>query len=199
MYKRSPFSFFRAAVLVPLALACVVADATPRADAASLAPSSAPRPAQAELARLATLQGRWSVRQSLWTDPAGPPAIDQGTATFTAVLGGRHLRQELRIDASGKPFQGLGYLGYDDASGQYDSIWMDVNFGGVIVAHGSYDPARKAYTFDGSVADPKRHGARSPLREVLRMKDADHFTCEYYERHAGREALAVRLEYARLK
>jgi hypothetical protein len=31
------------------------------------------------------------------------------------------------------------------------------------------------------------------------VKGADHFTFEYYERHAGRERLATWLEYARLK
>lgn len=191
-------SFFpcAAAALVSLALSCSVAYGRPSTDVGDVVSPSAGHPGQA---RLATLQGRWSVRQSLWTNPAGPPAVDDGTATFTAVLDGRHLRQELRIDSPGKPFQGLGYFGYDDTSGQYDSLWMDINFGGVIVAHGSYDPARKTYTFTGAAPDPKRRGATNPLREVMRVKDADHFTCEYYERHAGRETLAVRLEYARVK
>lgn len=142
------------------------------------------------------LTGRWSVRQSLWTDPAKPPAIDRGMATFTPILAGHHLRQELRVD-SDKPFEGLGYLGYDQFSGDYGSLWMDVNFKGVIVAHGGYDAAAKTFTFLGQGPDAK--GATIPLREVLRIQDADHFTYEYFERHGGKEDLAVRLEYARAK
>lgn len=112
---------------------------------------------------------------------------------------GRHLRQELRVDEPGKPSQGLGYLGYDDAAGTSDSLWMDVNFNGVILARGSYDAAPQAYTFRGAAPDPGRPATTIALREVMRLRDADHFTKAYYERHASKEALAVRLEYTRTK
>ncbi|MDO1527860.1 DUF1579 family protein [Fulvimonas sp. R45] len=146
--------------------------------------------------RLDWLAGRWNVRQSFWTDPARAPAVDTGTAVFTRVLEGRHLRQEVWID-SAKPFHGLGYLGYDAAAHRYDSLWMDVNFGGVVIAHGDCDPAGRACTFLGAV--PGAHGSGVPVREVLQVADADHFSYAYYERHAGREVLTVKLDYARVK
>ena len=195
MRKRSRFM-----LSLPAAAAAVMLAVGPVYGRAS---SDAPAPARAalgpELERLNALAGRWTVRQSMWTDPAKPPAVDHGVATLTPVLGGRHLRQDLRLDSPTGSFQGLGYLGYDPATQRYDSLWMDVNFTGMILAHGSYDPARQVYTFMGAVPDPKQGGATSPLREVLRVKDRGHFTYEYYERHDGAERLAVRLEYARVK
>jgi len=149
-------------------------------------------------ARLAALAGRWTVRQTLWTASDKPPAVDEGTAVFTIVLAGHHLRQELRVD-SATPFEGLGYIGYDEAMGRYDSVWMDVNFGGVILAHGDYAPARATYTFVGAVPDPAKRGGTMPLREVMHVADADHVTYDYYETHGDKEALAVRLEYTRVK
>lgn len=146
--------------------------------------------------RLDWLVGHWSVRQSFWTDPAKAPAIDTGSAVFTAVLDGRHLRQDLRID-SAKPFRGLGYLGYDEAAGRYDSLWMDVNFGGVVVAHGSCEASGHACRFLGAMSG--KHGAVVPVREVMEIADADHFSYAYYERRDGREALTVRLDYTRAK
>ena len=148
------------------------------------------------LLRLNALAGHWSVRQSMWTDPAKPPAVDRGEAIFTPVLGGRHLRQELRIDSPRGTFHGLGYLGYDGATHRYDSLWMDVNFTGMILAHGAYDPSAHVYELKGAMPDP-HHAGTVPLREVMRWQDADHFSYEYYEQHEGREMLAVRLEYAR--
>jgi hypothetical protein len=143
------------------------------------------------------LAGRWNVRQSFWTDAAKPPAIDTGSAVFTSVLEGRHLRQELTI-ASAKPFHGLGYLGYDDAAGRFDSLWMDVNFGGVMLAHGECDAGRRSCTFLGTM--PGTHGdVPVPVREVMQIDDADHFSYAYYERHGGREVLTVKLDYVRLK
>ena len=194
-----PFHATLAALVLPAALlspvatqASTVVHACAHA-ATAIDPSLGPQHRQ-----LAALAGCWRVRQTMWTQPDATPAIDHGTATITPVLGGRHLRQDLRIDATGKPFHGLGYLGYDDASQRYDSTWMDVNFTGMILAHGDYDAAGRRYTFRGEMADPKHAGATSPLREVLHVQDPDHFTYEYYERHDGAEMLAVRLEYERV-
>lgn len=177
----------RSSLLLPLAIAMGLCASGAR----TAEPAASP-----ELQRLNALAGQWNVRQSFWSAPDKPPAIDTGTATFTPVLGGRHLRQELHI-ASGTPFDGLGYLGYDDAGKRYDSLWMDVNFTGIIVAHGGFDAATSTYTFDGQVPDPAHPGQTSPLREVMRVQDADHVVFDYYERHAGQEMLMVRLEYAR--
>jgi hypothetical protein len=148
--------------------------------------------------QLAQLAGAWNVTQSLWMGDDPQPTIDTGIATYTAVLGGRHLRQDLHIDSADKTFDALGYIGYDNASGKYFSTWMDVNFTGLILAYGDYDAARRAYSFTGTL--PARPGdAGVPMRAELRVEDADHFTYDFYERRGDVEALAVRLQYVRRK
>jgi hypothetical protein len=176
---------FKAAVLAAM-LATTLA-----ATGARAAPPAAPL--GAEHAALGRLAGHWSVTQSYWAAPDKPPAVDRGEADFQTVLGGRHLRQDLRIPAPDRPFQGLGYIGYDADAKTFFSTWMDVNFTGLIVARGGYDAAARRYTFTGAAPD----GA--PLREVMTVQDDDHFTYDYYETHGGREARAVRLEYARVR
>lgn len=159
-----------------------------------LAPASAQDAPDPEHAALARLAGDYAVRQSLWTAPDAAPRVDRGSASFTVVLG-RQLRQTLRIPDPAKPFEGLGYIGYDNATGRYFSTWMDVNFSGLILAEGSRDAAG-IYEFRGSMAA----GAGKPaiaVREVLRIADADHFTYEYFEPRGGKEMLTVRLEYSR--
>lgn len=159
-----------------------------------LAPARAQTAADPEHAALARLAGEYSVRQSFWTEPGAAPKIDQGSASFAVVLG-RQLRQTLRIPDPAKPFEGLGYIGYDNATGRYFSTWMDVNFPGLIVAEGGRD-ASGTYEFRGSTAV----GGGKPaivVREVLRVADADHFTYEYFEPRDGKEMLTVRLEYSR--
>ena len=148
-----------------------------------------------QYAQLATLSGHWAVRQSIWTDPKTPPVIDHGTATYAMVLGGHHLRQDLHI-ASSKRFEGLGYIGYDDATGKYYSSWMDTNFSGIILAHGDFDAASRTYTFTADM--PNKGGAPIPVREVLRIADNGHFVYEYYETRDSKEALAVSLQYTRV-
>ncbi|HWT51581.1 MAG TPA: DUF1579 family protein [Caulobacter sp.] len=150
-------------------------------------------------AALARLAGHWNVSQTYWTDPGAKPVVDPGEADFAMVLQGRHLRQTLRIASKEKPFEGLGYIGYDTAAKTFFSTWMDVNFTGFIVAKGDYDPTARRYTFVGAVPDPARPGATAPLREVMTVQDEDHFTYDYFETREGREFQAVRLEYARVR
>lgn len=143
--------------------------------------------------QLAQLEGRWDVTQSEWKSPEAPPSVDRGRATLSVVLG-RHLQQRLRIDAD-KPFEGLGYIGYDDASGKYFSTWMDINFSGIIFTSGDWSSTDQSYTFRGDVPDGK--GGLSHLRAVMHVLDRDHFSYEYYEARGGREALVIRLDYVR--
>ncbi|WP_116091670.1 DUF1579 family protein [Sphingomonas crusticola] len=160
---------------------------------ARAAPSAVPLDSQHLL--LTGLSGPWSVRQSFWAAPGAAPKVDQGKAEFAMVLRQQHLRQKLHI-ADGTDFEGLGYIGYDTASARFFTIWMDVNFPGMVVAHGGYDAAAKAYIFRGTMA--AAGGGAIPVREVMRLTDRDHFTYEYFETHDGREALTVRLEYTRV-
>ncbi len=146
--------------------------------------------------RLAELVGTWKVTQSFWTTGNPAPKIDAGSATYAMVLGGRHLRQDLRIDSPDKAFEALGYIGYDNMAGRYYSSWMDVNFTGLILAYGDYDAASHTYTFLGTLPGPAASKA-VPLRAELKVLDADRFTYDFYERHDGKEALAVRLEYTK--
>lgn len=179
---------------VRLSIAMALLAAAGMAFSAGAATAAAAPPHDAPAHRLDWLAGRWSVKQSFWADPAKAPAVDGGSAVFAPVLGGRHLRQELQID-SARPFHGLGYFGYDAAAGRYDSLWMDVNSGGVVVAHGDCRPDGRACTFRGAMSGA--HGDGVPVREELQARDADHFSYAYYERRAGREVLAVQLDYTR--
>lgn len=146
--------------------------------------------------RLAELVGAWKVTQSFWTAGNSTPRIDTGSATYAMVLGGRHLRQDLHINSPDKAFEALGYIGYDNMMGRYYSSWMDVNFTGLIIAYGDYDAASHIYTFLGTLPGPAA-SKTIPLRAELKIIDANHFTYDFYERHDGNEALAVRLEYTR--
>lgn len=148
--------------------------------------AAAPAP-DAQHRMLAGLSGTWTVKQSLWLDAAKPPKVDTGAADFAMVLNGRHLKQTLRI-ADGTGFEGLGYIGYDNASGQFFSTWMDVNFPGIVVAWGGQDG--NAYVLRGTMGTV-------PVREVLTITDGDHVDYRFYETHEGKEALVVELEYTR--
>jgi len=166
---------------------------------AALASAQQPRATapDAEHQLLHSVAGQWNVTQSLWLTPGKPPKVDQGKASLDMVLNGRHLRQNLQI-ADGTGFEGLGYFGYDSTTRQFFSTWMDVNFPGLVVAYGSFDPTAKAVTLRGRM--PAAQGGDAVLvREVLTLTDPDHLRYEFFETHKGIEALAVRLDYTRVR
>jgi hypothetical protein len=180
-----------AVLMLVLAIAPVARGAESLGRASDKATASVVDPQHLQLGKLA---GRWQVRQLLWAKPGKAPRVDAGVATFTPVLGGRHLRQDLRIDS--RPlFQGLGYLGYDTAAHSYFATWMDVNFTGLLVMHGDYDALRATYGFHGEMADGQ--GDAVPTREELQVVDDRHFVARFFETRSGVETLVVQLEYSR--
>ncbi|HXH00596.1 MAG TPA: DUF1579 family protein [Xanthomonadaceae bacterium] len=135
----------------------------------------------------------------MWMDPSKPPMKETGKDTTTAILGGRQLRTDFRSRFMGKPFQGLGYTGFDNVRGKYFSSWTDDMSTSTFMSWGDYDPATRTYTFKGEMADPMQAGKLMPVRETMRIVDKDHHVMEWFEQRAGKEALSMRIEYARTK
>ena len=154
----------------------------------------APGAVSAEHARLARLAGLWNVKQSLWLKHGEPPQTDLEMAEFIAVLGGRALRQDLRISSS-TPFQGIGFTGYDNITRTYYTSWMDVNFTDLLVLRGIRDERTNTWRFSGSMSGVD--GTPTPTRQELKILDEDHFVVRYFETKGGSETLAVKLEYSR--
>lgn len=180
---------------LPLILNASVAQAAADSDPARPAPPADTAAAVGdEQRRLAELAGSWNVKQSLWLDAAKPPQVDTGTAVFTTVLGGRHLQQDLRI-RSDPPFQGLGFSGYDNATGRYYTSWMDINFTGLLLLHGDYDANARVYRFSGEMPVPG--GERIATREELQLLGSKHVVARFFETRQGRETLVVQLDYSR--
>lgn len=181
--------------VLPLMLNLAAAQAAEDADRTAPAPpANAAAAVGDEHRRLAALAGSWNVKQSLWLDDAKVPQVDAGTAVFTAVLGGRHLQQDLRV-RSNPPFQGLGFTGYDTVTRQYYTSWMDIHFTGVLWLHGDYDAAARVYRFSGAM--PAADGESVPTREELRILDSRHVVARFFETRHGRESLVVELDYTR--
>lgn len=143
--------------------------------------------------------GDWTTTQTIWWDPAAPPAVQTGKASTEALFGGRTLRMTFDGEFMGQPFQGLGYTGYDNVTGRYYSTWTDSMATGFMLAYGDYDAATKTYTFRTEMHDPMKPDSKTPLRNVIRIVDADHHVFEMHETHDGKENKSMVIEYRRAK
>lgn len=154
----------------------------------------------AEHAQLAEhFAGTWDVAMTFWMDAEAPPMTETGSATITAILGGRQLKQDFKGAFMGMPYEGTGMTGYDNVRKRYTASWNDNMSTSTMLSYGEYDAASNTYTFKGEMADPMNEGAMIPVREVLQIIDADHHVMEMFEPKDGKEVRTMRLEYARAK
>ncbi len=71
------------------------------------------------------LVGEWNTKTRFWMSAKDAPQESTGKSTFEPVLEGRFLKENFNGTAMGKPFQGMGFLGYDNVKNKYVSLWMD--------------------------------------------------------------------------
>ena len=159
--------------------------------------ASTPGPQHKQLAD--QFVGTWDTKMTAWMDPSAPPVVETGKSVNTAVFGGRQVRMDFTGQFMGQPFEGVGFSGYDNVRGKYTGTWTDNMSTGVMMSSGDYDPATKTYTFHAQMPDMMKPGATIPIRETLRIIDADHHVMEMYEPKGGKEVKTMSLEYSRVK
>ncbi|HZH44029.1 MAG TPA: DUF1579 domain-containing protein [Lysobacter sp.] len=159
--------------------------------------ASTPGPQHRQLAE--HFAGTWTTKQTMWMDPSAPPMTETGKAVSTAIMGGRHIRMEFTSQWMGQPFEGVALTSYDNVRGKYVGHWIDSMSTGQFMAEGEYDAKTRSYTFTGSMPDPMHPGKTTPVREVIRIVDADRHVMEWYETHDGKERKSMEIEYTRAR
>jgi len=156
----------------------------------------APGPAHKQLAQLV---GDWTFTSKMWMDPSAPPTDMSGTTSYRMILGGRYLHGEHHGSFMGMPFEGLGDVAFDNLTQKYYASWMDNMGTSLLVLPGSYDAAKKAYTFTGEMPDPAKPSVVIKVREVITLVDADTHRLEWYQTQGGKEARTMEIVYTRKK
>jgi hypothetical protein len=117
--------------------------------------AATPGPQHAELCKAA---GVWDGKTKSWMMPGAPPEESTCTTTMTPRLGGRFMMSETKgtMAMGGSPmeFEGIGFSGYNNASGKYEMIWAD-NLGTMImVFSGDASADGKTMTWMSHFKDP---------------------------------------------
>lgn len=194
-------------LLAALTLACTIAEPAFAEDSGAAKMSKEQQQMMAAYERmgavgpehkqLAYFVGDWDSKTTMWMDPSAPPQTSAGKSHSTAIMGGRYIETRFDGVAMGQPFTGRGVLGFDNLKGKYFSTWIDSMSTAFWLSYGSYDSAKKAYTYHGSMDDPMKPGAGTPVRVVVRIVDSTHYSFEWYEKHAGKEAKTMQIDYSK--
>lgn len=128
---------------------------------------------------LAQFAGKFEYSSKMWMVPGADPIKSKGTSESQMIMGGRFLKDSVKGEWNGMPFEGLALLGYDNTAGEYNYLWLD-NFGtGVTRATGSCSEGGKKITFEGNMNSP---GMPAPIKfkEIIRWVDEKSHVMEMY-------------------
>ena len=142
--------------------------------------------------------GRWRVEGKMWAAPGAPPTESVNSNEGEMILGGRYVRLTYRGEMMGQPFEGLQISGYDNIAKAYTTFWIDNSSTSFYLLKGTYDAAKKTYTFTGRWADPV--GGDTPVRMVIKIVSPDEYVSETYMKLPdGKEFLGMVDRSVRIK
>lgn len=141
--------------------------------------------------------GRWDVAGRIWNDPAGEPATSTGESRLEMVLGGRFLQERHKGEADGRPYEGLGLLGFDNADSSVTAVWMDNLGTRTAVLSGRAGLPGDPLELRGAFTDPAS-GRLVSLRLVITWTSPREHRWTYHGAPEGfDEALMMELTYTR--
>jgi hypothetical protein len=145
------------------------------------------------------MAGTFKNEVTMKMSPDAPPQTSSGESRNTLIFGGKFLQFEHHGEMWGTPFQGLGFLGYDNALQKHVSIWLDSMSTGIMRAEGTCDETGKVITFKTEMADPMNPGQMAPVKFVYTIESEDSHTFDWYETHGGNEFKSMTIRYTRVK
>jgi hypothetical protein len=149
--------------------------------------------------RLAAMIGTFKVAIRTWVDPSKPPIESSASSVSAWVLGERYVQMTLAGDLQGQPFNGIGYIGFDNVGKQYQSTWMDSGSTGMTWYKGGFDAGGKSATMKASVPDALT-GKPTPVELRLKMSDDGGHVTELWGHGLGNKMFKMmELRYTRSK
>jgi hypothetical protein len=122
--------------------------------------------------------GRWKVEAKMWAAPGAPPTESVNANEGKMILGGRYVLLNYKGEMMGQPFEGFQISGFDNIEKAYTTFWIDNSSTSFYLLKGTYDPAKKTYTFTGRWTDPM--GGATPVRMVVKIVSPDEYVSETY-------------------
>jgi hypothetical protein len=131
--------------------------------------------------------GSWECQVKMWMEPGAEPMEITGSATRSWTLNGRFIEEHVDGDCPEMgPFQGLGYMGFNTIEKKYETVWLEDKATWVSNMTGTYDAAKKTFTFEGENVDPMT-GKAVQARHVIDVSNPSKHIATGYCTKDGKE------------
>lgn len=150
---------------------------------------------------LADMAGNWTYASKMWETPDGKAQESKGTSSMKMILGGRFLQHDIKGEAMGMPFEGLGFTGYDNIKKKYDTLWLDNMATGVMHGTGSFDATSKTLKDSGQFSCPMSPNKTRDYRGEWKITDKNNMTYSMFGPgpDGGKEYKQMEMVFKRVK
>lgn len=151
--------------------------------------------------KLEEMAGTWDAETKTWmSGPNAEPAVSTGTMEMKMVLGGRYLMQDFTGSVMDRPFNGIGYIGYDNFKKRYVGSWIDDMSTCLSTMEGTMGKAGKTLTMWGKMDDPMTGEKNKPVKYVVTLIDHDKHVFEVFDvKSYGEKKPMMQITYTRKK
>jgi hypothetical protein len=133
-------------------------------------------------AALEPLVGMWKAAVRFWPAPDAEPIAMSGSLERRWILGDRFLVQWFESSPEASAFLGTGFIGYNNASNEYEGAWIDNEGTGMLITKGKMNG--KTLRMDGVYVDPAT-GSTQPFAFVTHIVSPDENRFEILEPGPG--------------
>jgi len=130
--------------------------------------------------------GTWNCDMTFWSDANAKPEKGTTTAEIKMILGGRFQEAIYKGTMMGHPFEGKSTIGYNNASKEFTSTFIDNMGTGMMITVGKYNENNKSIDYKGEMPDPVT-AKNTSYREVYTIVDAKTRKMEMYDTKNGSE------------
>jgi hypothetical protein len=148
---------------------------------------------------LEKMVGNWTYLNKSWMDPNAPAMESPGKASYQMILGGRYLQQNYSGEFMGMPFEGVGFVGYDNFNKYFVSTWSDNTSTGIMTTTGGTMNDKGDLLFNGTMDDPITGQKNMKFREVVRWTGPDTFVFEMFVNSGAKEYKMMEITHTRVK
>lgn len=146
---------------------------------------------------MAQMAGEWNATVKYYMAPGEEPQVALAQSSNTLIFGGRYLKQKFVMDTADNQFNGIGYLGYDNAKQKYIMVWLDDTTSSIATSEGTCDGAGKVFTFFGDMYDAYTKTFYES-KTVTRILDENTHVMEMYKADdKGQECMEMEIIYRR--
>ncbi|MCF8259492.1 MAG: DUF1579 domain-containing protein [Melioribacteraceae bacterium] len=147
---------------------------------------------------LASHAGEWKTDIKFWMAPGTEPMVSEGTATNEMILGGRYLVSKNSGTSFGMPMEGMSIEGYDNATKEFTSVWVDNMGTGTMVLKGKWNEEENSIDYKGEMVDPMT-GSYMNVTEKMTNLSADSQKLEMWMEMEGQMFKSMEIVFTRIK